>query len=187
MTVVSSQSIWWSSDNTCSARALLSVLSVSTALLCSFIHCERFLQRMFDNQNRTRFQEMWIVNLSSTSITEHQKSVLSKGLNFAPTPNKVPVPKIITNIETALKSSKASPESISGARSQIVKILGKPSRLTPNLTPSESKAMKELRKNNTILILPADKGRATVIMDKDDYNSKMLAMLNDADIYKKLP
>ena len=47
--------------------------------------------------------------------------------------------------------------------------------------------MKELRKNNTILILPADKGRATVIMDKDDYNSKMLAMLNDADIYKKLP
>ena len=33
MTVVSSQSMWWSSANTYSAKALLSVLSVATALL----------------------------------------------------------------------------------------------------------------------------------------------------------
>ena len=36
------------------------------------------------------------------------------------------------------------------------------------------------------MILPADKGRATVIMDKDDYDRKMVSMLNDADVYKKL-
>ena len=143
-------------------------------------------QKLFKGQNRSRFQDEWIVNLSSTTITDHQKSVLSKGLNFAPTPNKVPVPKIIGNIETALKYSKASLESISQARSQIVKILSKQRKLTPNLSPEESKALKELKNNESIMILPADKGRATVIMDKDDYDRKMVSMLNDADVYKKL-
>ena len=124
------------------------------------------------------------MNLSSTTITDHQKSVLSKGLNFAPTPNKVTVPKIIGNIETALKYSKASPESVSRARSQIVKILSKQRRLTPNLSPEESKALKELKNNESIMILPADKGRATVIMDRTDYDRKMISKLDDAAVYK---
>ena len=36
------------------------------------------------------------------------------------------------------------------------------------------------------MILPADKGRATVIMDRDKYNEKILAMLSDEDVYRQL-
>ena len=32
----------------------------------------------------------WVVNLSSTELTEPQKSVLAKGLNFAPAPRSIP-------------------------------------------------------------------------------------------------
>ena len=44
----------------------------------------------------------------------------------------------------------------------------------------------QLRSNTDIIVLPSDKGRATVIMDRDDYNSKISEMLSDTTTYKKL-
>ena len=44
--------------------------------------------------------------------------------------------------------------------------------------------MKELAKDDDIVILPADKRRATVVMDRNDYSAKMLAMLEDPDTYQ---
>ena len=118
------------------------------------------------------------INIANTII-----SVLSKGLNFAPTPRQIPTPRIVANIETALK---ADPQTTSQARSRIVGILSKSPKLTPNLSPAESRALKELKKSEDIMILPADKGRATVIMDRDKYNEKILAMLSDEDVYRQL-
>jgi hypothetical protein len=43
-----------------------------------------------------------------------------------------------------------------------------------------------LKKDVTIVILPADKCRATVLMDKTVYDTKMLKLLNDKNTYKKL-
>ena len=36
------------------------------------------------------------------------------------------------------------------------------------------------------MILPADKGRATVVMDKTEYEEKVNTMLNDVHTYEKL-
>ena len=36
------------------------------------------------------------------------------------------------------------------------------------------------------MILPADKGRATVILDTDTYKTKLRALLNDRDTYEEL-
>ena len=44
-----------------------------------------------------------------------------------------------------------------------------------NIHPQEAKAVKELAKDDDIVILPADKGRATVVMDRKDYSAKMRA------------
>ena len=89
---------------------------------------------------------------------DQQRSVLSKGLNFAPTPNQVPVAKIITNMKTALKFSKASSTSVSNACSRIVGILNREPRSTPIPSLSERLALKQLKTNEDIIILPADKG-----------------------------
>ncbi len=43
--------------------------------------------------------------------------------------------------------------------------------------PQEAKAVKELAKDDDIIILLADKGRATVVTDRKDYSTKMLRML----------
>ena len=39
--------------------------------------------------------------------------------------------------------------------------------------------MKELGKDKSILILPADKGKATVVIDVKTYEEKVTAMLDD--------
>ena len=42
-----------------------------------------------------------------------------------------------------------------------------------NLPPLERKTLKQLKENKEIVILPADKGKRTVVMDANDYESKM--------------
>ena len=46
------------------------------------------------------------------------------------------------------------------------------------------KALKDLACGKDVLILPADKGKATVVMNKDDYDAKMMTMLRDENTYR---
>lgn len=46
--------------------------------------------------------------------------------------------------------------------------------------------MKSLKNNTSIKILPADKGRATVIMNTDEYNQKVSDLLSDEITYTKV-
>ena len=53
-----------------------------------------------------------------------------------------------------------------------------------NIPSKEMKAMKDLANDEAILILPADKGKATVVMDRADYDGKILKMLSDESTYQ---
>lgn len=55
-----------------------------------------------------------------------------------------------------------------------------------NITFEEEKALQELRKNDNIKILPADKGGACVVLDSTEYNNKVLALLQDTNTYQLL-
>nr|VZI01095.1 unnamed protein product [Spirometra erinaceieuropaei] len=57
-------------------------------------------------------------------------------------------------------------------------------RKTHSLLRDEEKALRELKADTEIVILPADKGRSTVILDKVDYRRKALLLLNDRESYK---
>ena len=48
-----------------------------------------------------------------------------------------------------------------------------------NLMRVEQRALKQLKHDNDIVILPADKGHVTVVMDKTDYNHKMDTLVNE--------
>ena len=54
-----------------------------------------------------------------------------------------------------------------------------------NMRKDHRKALKELRSLEDEVILPADKGNATVVM-RSDYDEKMRGMLDDTTTYKKL-
>ena len=55
-----------------------------------------------------------------------------------------------------------------------------------NLNPSQCRALTELNKDNTRVVLTADKGVAMVIMDQQDYTNKAQALLQDTNTYKVL-
>jgi len=50
-----------------------------------------------------------------------------------------------------------------------------------NLGKEQSEALRKLREDDSIVILPADKGNALVVMNKEDYASKMEEILNGDD------
>lgn len=60
-------------------------------------------------------------------------------------------------------------------------------RENPNLNLEEQQALLQLRRDKSIIIKPADKGSAAVIMDRDSYIKEAERQLNQEEYYKKLP
>uniref|UniRef100_A0A3P9IG24 Uncharacterized protein n=1 Tax=Oryzias latipes TaxID=8090 RepID=A0A3P9IG24_ORYLA len=61
------------------------------------------------------------------------------------------------------------------------------SKLPPsNITKKEMAAIHNLKNNRKIIILPADKGRTTVILDTEQYEKQMNEMLQDRNTYEVL-
>ena len=52
-------------------------------------------------------------------------------------------------------------------------------KFTPNLSPEELEALKQLRSDNSIVIKKADKGSTVVIMNRDDYIAEVERQLNN--------
>ena len=57
--------------------------------------------------------------------------------------------------------------------------------LTNNINPKERVAIRELRDNNKIIIKPADKGSAVVILNREDYLTEGYKQLSDENFYLK--
>ena len=56
-----------------------------------------------------------------------------------------------------------------------------------NLTASQCEAILDLSKDDSIIIKPADKGGAIVIMDSEDCKKGCLQILSDKEFYEELP
>ena len=48
----------------------------------------------------------------------------------------------------------------------------------PNITKEQQDALKSLKEDKSIMILPADKGRTSVVLDADTYRAKMSALID---------
>ena len=72
------------------------------------------------------------------------------------------------------------------ARLKVSEILKSAKLPRRNITHEEEKALKELKKDENIVILKADKGNATVVMDATEYNDKINCLLSDSSVYSKL-
>lgn len=55
---------------------------------------------------------------------------------------------------------------------------------TKNVTLKEKKALNDLKKDQKIVVNPADKGGRVVITNKSDYNQEMGRLLGDQETYK---
>ena len=78
---------------------------------------------------------------------------------------------LVTDCERALIMKSIPSELAQCVRHKVVGILGKAKPPPNNISVAESHALKVLRNNADRVISAADKGRATVILDKSDYNN----------------
>ena len=118
-----------------------------------------------------------IVNISKRQLTTPEKLLLNKGLNFATTIKRIPYLDLIALIEdAALKIPKASADEL---RWKVRPALEKSKPPKPNISKTERHALKSLQDNNSIIILLADKGNATVVMDRVEYSNKLADMIGN--------
>ena len=123
-------------------------------------------------------------NVSDRILSDAELSVLKKGLNYAPTPKTLPIVDLITATESACRNlGKSEADSL---RCETVGVLKKFKPPKSNLNQAESEALEKLQRDRDIEILPADKGRCTVVMNKKDYQSKVNTLLSDSKTYEKL-
>ena len=94
--------------------------------------------------------------LFQSIIRERERGIISKGLNFAPTPMRIPVPEIIIAVEEGLSKIHSNDAKLS--RNSIIGVLNKAIVPRPNITPEEIKAMKNLQKDDSIIIITCRQG-----------------------------
>ena len=156
-----------------------------------------------------------MINLSKTQFGPSEYSLLEKGLNFIPTPRnitKTPILEAATKFARHLKLAYRFRNSSKFVRQKFIqkstwtpkennmptevletieKINSDLSKLKVpyhqnNLTDGEIKSLKNIRQNPDIIIKPADKGSATVIMDRENYITEGYRQLSDERYYKKI-
>ena len=120
----------------------------------------------------------WIVNLSSKTLTPAEENLLQNGLNYSSTPQTIPTADIIAKVETAIRTL-PDREEVENIRAKTSLILQKAKLPKKNLPTEQRKALHSLREDKSIIILPADKGRSTVILNKQDYINKCQDHLNN--------
>ena len=122
----------------------------------------------------TNNNNIWVRNILSTHLTKAQEKILSRGPNFAIVHKSPPVGKYIASIENACSQLRQG--EVEDLRGEIKTILKKVQPPKSNITREERRALEELRKDKSNIILTADKGVSLVVIDEDEYIRKAQAL-----------
>ena len=122
-------------------------------------------------------KKKWVINISSRQLTHIETDLLVKALNFSITSEALPNKDIIATIEDALEDLGKEEADMIRAKVSLTSQNSKPPK--DNISKDERKALKELQSDTSIVILPADKGRSTVILNHEDYLEKFMDHINN--------
>ena len=136
-----------------------------------------------------------IFNFSSYVLSDNDKSLLSKGLNFSLPNKKVEISEYLCPFELLYRevsdfSKDSSDKELLKSKLKELSLSShrrlKHNVLEENLSKKELESLKNLSKNPDIVIQKSDKGNSVVILDKKVYLEKMKEMLNKNDQFLKL-
>ena len=123
-------------------------------------------------QRRSKPDDNWVRNISSRLLDRNETRLLSYGQKHSVTPKRIPTKYLVLK---RLYLGNESYLSLLRVTSEV--------ELLPLYNQRYNMAATRLKTNNmplndeNIVILPADKGRVTVVMDKTDYHDKMDALV----------
>lgn len=158
---------------------------------------QRKLKRLgFVSDDRIAHDKV-IFNFSDRVLTDAEKSVLSKGLRFAIFNGKLNFIDHFCSFEKLYRSlSEFDLYNHGGKGLDYLKSSLKhlalssfycsKSNVTPNISKEEFEALKGLSKDSNIVLIKPDKGNGIVIMNKEDYVSKMKIILNDRSKFRSV-
>ena len=135
-------------------------------------------------------------NFSSRLITDKEKDILSKGLNFAIPPSKLNFCGFLTPFEKFYNQLKSEtfndrsgffPDSVK-CKLKDIAFSGFRSYSRPSFlyTQDDIDTLNDLKNDKSIVIMKPNKGNGVVILNKDDYNKKMDAILSDTSKFQLL-
>jgi hypothetical protein len=136
-----------------------------------------------------------IFNESKHKLTPQEERALRNGLKFVIPPKKVDDISLYANLELFLDGlnreedlTNRVPELATLFSREVVNSLGNFNTSKPafNILSEEQKALIELSRKKDLVISKPDKGNGVVLMNRDDYNNKMLEILKDTDKFTKL-
>lgn len=162
----------------------------------------KLIQKISQLQNKkTNHQSVnknWIINLTNIHIPENIKYILSLGPNYSTFSKKIPYFDIIASIEANI--TQYSIDTQNQIRNGICNIITnfknklKHKKFINNnntINSYRNKLNKDIKTTKAFIkahpnlhITSADKSKKTVIMQKTEYNTKMLTLLNDQFTYK---
>ena len=122
-------------------------------------------------------KEKWDINKSSRQLIHIETGLLAKGFNFSINSKTLPNKDIIAAIEDAVKVLEKEESDTIRAKVSLTLLNSKP--LIDNLSKNERKASKEVQSDTSIVVLPADKGTSTVILNREDYLEKSMDHINN--------
>nr|VZI39791.1 unnamed protein product [Spirometra erinaceieuropaei] len=135
----------------------------------------RNISRSFQEES-----DVLVHNLSSKELTPEQLKVLSYEACFNTTDAR-PV-NLVATVESILKQTEESDETKHLVRQQVTaSVMAHKPRA--NITRAEQNALEKLRADTSIVVLSADKGRSTVVLDKTNYIQKANNLLDDRQAY----
>ncbi|KFD45940.1 hypothetical protein M513_13178 [Trichuris suis] len=109
-----------------------------------------------------------VIILSTSPLSEKEKTTLKEGLNFVPTPEQSPFLDIIASVEDNLSSD--HPQKATQIRRNLTTlILSHRFNTTRNLSRYEMNCLNQLKRQSNSIITKADKGNRVVILDRTTY------------------
>ncbi len=180
-------------------------------------HISKHHRNRYNNSNKKLINKVkdantYITNLSSRTLTQTQKKVLTLGLKFVPshTTHDTALHQSLLNFNRSnrlkyyfrnnpnreqhpfrQKSTWQPPRASVEVENYLHRIEQSFNKLThkhifPNLTKLEQKALKELASDPSLVIKNADKGSGIVVEDTQQYIKDGLDHLSDNTIYEKI-
>ncbi|XP_044759051.1 uncharacterized protein LOC123316856 [Coccinella septempunctata] len=136
--------------------------------------------------------DKYIANYTNITISNEVKTILGLGPKFGLPPKHIPMETIIKDIESFIKVQPITEEEKNTYRSKSVNIVSnykkreRHTRRNNTMDKYLKDTTKFIREHQDITISRADKGGATVLMYKEEYQSGVEKMLSDENTYERL-
>ena len=135
---------------------------------------------MRDNNNTNTSSnsnnENWVRNFSKTLLTNAEQHLLGHGPNFVIVPREPPTCEYIAATEKVCQQlTQGKAEELRG---EIKSLLKKDHKIKPNIPRDEHQVLREIKRDNTRMVLTADKGVSSVVLDREEHTAKSEELLH---------